>query len=582
MKTIYYKTISIAAFLLVTSLSVFSQSDSSLIKEVEVIKNYMPELTNTQKIYTNPNISDTTSYTPNFEYQIFSSDIPVEKNINHLPAVKLGGLPRNKSNTGYARAAFGNAFTPLAELVINSSPNNNTDFGMHLFHFSSSPKVTLLNQQKTKTPYSQSMARIFAKNTFRKSELNWNIAYNRQGLSYYGFPETDSALYSQQLSNSQTLNTKQSFNTASAMASIHNTNARANIDYKIQFGYNFLWNTTNQNAHHALYKGLYTRRYRSHHFKIDTKFEYFSDNNISHNFDASLNNHQYYHAALSPGLLYQKRNYDFYAGINLASLIHADSTIMWHISPKVQFAYHPINGILTLFAELDGGITPNNYMQLINNNRYANYTTDLLATHNILSVKGGLKGKLSNNFSYMFFIDYAINKNEAFYFMSKTISQTDTTINNMFDVEYDDMNRLTLGGKLRYSSNNLTVDLRGNYYTYDSKTLDILPHKPDFEIMLNSRVQITNKISAGLEASIIGPKQAIYKIFDTTTASTTPTVQIFDLETIINLNLDAEYQYSENMNFFITARNLLNKNHQYWHGYNSPGLLIMLGARYTF
>jgi hypothetical protein len=568
----------ISFFLIIGTITSIAQTDSSLVKEVEVVKAYMPAISNAQKISSNPQISDTTSYTPTFDYRIFSSDIPVDKNISHLPVVKLGSLPRNSSNTGHARAGFGNALTPYGALLINTSPTRNTDFGMHLFHFYSKPTVTLNNEKKVKTPYSKNMARIFVKNNFRRAVLEWDIEYRRYRHNYYGFPENDSAFYVQELENSNILNSMQAFNNASAKATIRNTNSRANLDYKIDFGYNFLWNVTEQTSHQANYNGLFIRRYRSHHLYIDTGFEYFNDDNINHNFDSSLTNHQYYQAKLSPGVLIKKNNIELYAGFNLASLINADSVLMWHISPKINFEYHPLDGALTLFAGIDGGFSPNNYQQAFNNNQYFNYMLDLKPSEEVISFKGGLKGKLSSNFSYMFDVDYSINQNEAFYYLSKDESLSRVSANNLFDVDYEDLNLLKFGGNLRYSSRNVTVDLRGNYFIYDFDNLSILSHKPDFEASLSTMVNITNKITAKADANLIGPRQALYKVFNAVSTRE----ETHELNAIININIGADYAYTDKLDFFINANNILNKNHQYWHGYNSPGLLIMLGGRYTF
>ncbi len=575
-------TIIIITIFLFSLTSAMAQVDSSLVKEVEVVKAYMPSVANAQKISANPLISDTITYTPEFDYQIYSREIPIDKSINHLPVVKLGALPRYSSNIGHLRAGFGNALTPYGELFINNSPTRNTDFGMHLYHFSSQPTVKINNDFKVKTPYSKNMARIFFRNNLRRAALDWDLSYLRDRQNYYGFPETDSLIYVHQELNSETLNMKQVFSTVSAKTNIRNTNARANLDYNIGLNYNYLWNATGQSSHHAGYNGLFSRKYRSHNFNLNTYFDYYNDLNIEHNFDETLTNHQFFNVKMSPDIFLKRNNIELLAGFNLATLIGADSILMWHISPKIDFTYNPLDGALSLFAGANGGFNANNYMQAYQNNQYMNYMLDLKPSEEIINIYGGFKGTISNAIAYKFSVAYSINQNEAYFYQQRNESARDTIVQNMFSADYDDVNRLTLGGKLRYSKNNVTIDLRGNYYVYESKYLRTLSHMPDFDAELNALVAITPKITANLNATVIGPREAIYKQNRFFTTPFDEPIEVHHLNTIINISLGADYALSNKLNFFINAQNILNQNYEYWHGYNSPGLLIMLGARYTF
>lgn len=561
--------------------SVSAQPDSTLQKEVEVIKAYQPSISDAYKIGTNPKIKDTVSYTPTFDYKIYSTDIPVEKTINHLPVVQLGSPPRSKSNLGYVKGGFGNAWTPTADLFIGTSPKRNTDFGLQLHHFSSRPTIALNNGLKTRAPYSDNLARIFFKNTFRKSVLDWELNYQRNGFTYYGFPDTDSLVYRLNEDSLSLLNTNQAINIAEGKIQLKNTNSRAKLDYNVGLNYNFLWNATGQKAHQANYSGIYRRNYRDYDLQLDTKFSYFYQDSILNTID-TLNHHQFFHAGITPQYKLDKKLYQLYLGLNLETMIGADSSLLWNISPKIYFAYHPIEGIMTLFAGSDGGFNPNGYAQAMAKNRYLNYQTELVPSERVIGFFGGIKGKISRQLSYVFDVDYSINQNEAFYYLSKTITTSDTLVNNLFSAMYDDVNQLRFGGKLHYSSNSVTVDLGGNYYIYDAKTLSTLPHMPDFDITLNSAIQFTKNIRGTVDASFVGSRDAVYQLIDETNAVTNTSSIIQTLNPIMDLNLGVDYTFNKQLNFFLDARNVLNQSYEIWQGYNQPRLLIILGASYTF
>lgn len=565
------------------------QSNSNLNKEVEVIKNYQPSISEAYKIGKNPTIDDTTSYTPNFIYNIYSNDIKVEKNINHFPVVKLSSPPRESSNKGYAKAALGNALTPYGELIINNSPGRNTDFGVHFYHFSSRPKIKLNNELKVKAPYSKNMVRIFAKNYFRKSVLQWDIKYQRDRISYYGFPG-DTTSYRSFEESSDILNSKQVFNNASTGFKINNTNTRARLDYGIGINYNYFWNSTGQTEHWANYNGLFTRRYRDYQIAVDTKFDFFRKTNIIHNFDSLSNTHNNYHAQISPEYYINKGIYELRAGFNLGTIINADSTLLWNISPKVYFAYHPIKGVMTVFAGSDGGFNTNNYSSMVVNNPYIDFNTDMKPSEEVIRLYGGFKGKVSRRLSYLIDVNYSINKNEALYFQTNTHYTTQYTIdsivfNNMFTPVYDDINVLKFGGKFRFSSPRTTIDLKGNYYVYNAKNLEQLPHLPDFDVSLETSVNVTSRINATAGVNITGARKG-YVWNNFSDSYTLPLVNTifdeYDLKTAIDINLSAEYKYSKNMYFFINAENILNQNYQILNAYNNHGLLILLGARVSF
>lgn len=558
----------------------WAQPDSTLNKEVEVIKAYRPSISDAYKISANPRINDTINYTPSFEYSIFSKDISVDKTINHLPVVRLGSAPRTKSNTGLINLGFGNAWTPYAELFVNASPSRKTDFGLQLKHFSTRPNIILENGVKNRIPSSENMGRIFMKNYFRKSVLEWEIGYKRKGLSYYGFPGADTLNYQYALSNSPFLGTKQAFNTAGTNFNIKNTNSRSKLDYNVNIGYNYFWNATGQSEHAATYSGNFIKAERNFNITLGTRFDYYLDQGIQNNLDAALTSHQYMLAEISPRILFDKDVFQLEAGFNLGTMIGADSTLLWNISPKLNFTYHPIKGILALFIGADGGFQPNSYRSVTESNPFVDYRSDIRPSETIIALNGGFKGKISRSLSYVFDVNYSINQNSVFYQLSQDLLATgDTLVKNVFNANYDDLNLLRFGGKLRYSSKGVMVDLSGNYYIYDAKNLTTLSHMPDFDISLSASAAITQNINAHLSTSLIGPREIV---FETYSLGNSIGQSVQPLDMIIDINAGVDYNLTQKLDLFIEASNILNKGYQLWYGYNQPRLMVMLGARYTF
>jgi hypothetical protein len=578
-----------AALFSIFAVQLPAQTDSTLIKEVEVIKAYQPSITESYKISFSPQINDTVNYTPDFEYNIEPGLIQSEKSIQHLPVVKLGNPPGYSQNTGYVKAGFGYEVTPYAEVIINTPPSRDSEFGAHLFHYSSFPKVTLFNGLKTDAPYSKNMARIFMKHYFRKSMLDWNIQYKRNGFSYYGFPLADTLVYRNSEINSNTLNQKQGINQARAEFTFSNFNSRSKTDYSVNLGYNYLWNKTGQTAHHGKYKGVYTIKKRNYDILLDTRANYFYQDSTV-NYYTGQTGHQFVHASVHPQVVLERDAWSLKAGFNLGAIFDDDTTALIHISPKIIFNYSPIQGWLNLFAGTDGGFSTNHYAGIVEKNPYTNYSLEVRPSQEIIRFFGGFKGKFSPKVTYSFDVNYSINQNQPlyrlkqFYYPSGLIETANT-----FDVIYADINTLKFGGKLRHSSTNVNVSLEGNYYLYDEESGMVLNHLPDWDASLFSTFRIASRWKATIDASFIGQRKAQMDLFSYNLNKNTGqwdatkfSAITHTFETVIDLSLGIEYDFTKQLGFFISANNILNQNYELWHGYNARGIMVMAGARYTF
>ncbi len=589
-----FKTTIIAAIIILISCCLYrmavAQTDPNLNKEVEVVRAYQPTVDQAMKILSSPKIVDTVNYTPTFDYKIRSTTIAVDRTINQLPAVQLGSAPKAESNTGYLRAAYGNAWTPTAEFFLSTAPTKNSEFGMHLFHFSTQPQIKLMNELKVKTPFSNNLASLFARNHFRGAILEWDASYQRERFNYYGFPHDDSLVYRANEPISTTLSARQVFNTASTNFRLTNTNQKKRFDHNTAIGYHYFWNATGQQMHHGALDGRF--KYRLDRFDLLSGLK--AGYNHQRNIDNVYNNnnaHQYLFAAIDPQIAFSGKLWEVRAGANISIIIDDDTTAPFHLSPKTYFAFTPIQGILTLFAGTDGNLKYNHYSQSMKDNPFLNYKSDLLPTETQIALFGGLKGKFSRKISYLFDVQYAIAKNELFYYQTITEYENSHIVaENTFNINYNNLNTLRFGGQIRYSSVKFNLDLSGNYYLYNSETAGIITDRPEFDARLTAGFKITDRISAELGATVIGPRSAavekrLFSIEPTTGLyNPQPAVTVLNpnMGMIIDTHLEVNYQFNKKLGFFLSVNNILNKNHQQWYGYNSPGLLIQAGARFVF
>jgi len=58
--------------------------------------------------------------------------------------------------------------------------------------------------------------------------------------------------------------------------------------------------------------------------------------------------------------------------------------------------------------------------------------------------------------------------------------------------------------------------------------------------------------------------------------------EIHTIKTAIGISAGADYAYNKKLSFSLDVRNMINQNYELWHGYNTQGILVLAGVRYTF
>jgi hypothetical protein len=189
-------------------------------------------------------------------------------------------------------------------------------------------------------------------------------------------------------------------------------------------------------------------------------------------------------------------------------------------------------------------------------------------------------------------VDYAGIKEEHFYILKETeseeTSQTDyqLTRSNTFDVSYDDLKQLTIGGEFYYTASDLVnVHLQGKYFSYNLDTMRQAWHKPDFELSISTILNPEGPLKFNADIFFVGERQAL-----TQRTITNPLAMgvlrveetVYTLSSYIDLNFGMEYQYSPKLSFWGRANNFAFQKYENWLGYSQQGYNLLVGASYSF
>ncbi len=209
-------------------------------------------------------------------------------------------------------------------------------------------------------------------------------------------------------------------------------------------------------------------------------------------------------------------------------------------------------------------------------------------------VSGGFKGKLSSKTNYVADASYSVVEDQHFYFTDgmnifKPSSKPPSwpRLNNTFVWVYDDVNILKLSGEVLHSvSDNFSLHLLGNYYSYDLKAQKKAWLMPDFDVTISGVYKPTDQLRFSADVFVVGKRTALISDFDSSmllsSSIAAPSLSEVQMDPIIDLNVGVEYQFSDKLNLFVHLNNFGFQKYEQWLGYAHKGFNCMAGLSYSF
>jgi hypothetical protein len=287
---------------------------------------------------------------------------------------------------------------------------------------------------------------------------------------------------------------------------------------------------------------------------------------------------------ISPSVKWLNENASLQFGFNTTISSDDDTDGGVYFYPKVKAEWSPVEQVLTLFAGADGYMQHNTYSSIATENQYVDPYHDVANTKYQVVVSGGFKGKLSSKTNFVAQTSYSVVKDQHFYILYGTDVYNVSTIgprslNNTFDWLYDDVNIFKLSGEVLHTvSDNFSLHLLGNYYSYKLETLEKAWQMPKFDLTFSGVYKPTDQLKFSADIYLIGSRTAL---LSEPSSSSKPSMMI-EMNPIIDLNAGVEYQFNEKLNFFAKLNNFGFQKYEQWLGYTNKSFNALVGASYKF
>jgi len=540
-------------------------------REVTLYNPYKPSLSDARKKSFLPEITDTAKVNPVFSYEVSSKAFTPVYTISTIKPASLLSDPLPKLYKGYLRLGLGNNNTPLGELSVTNQRSKKGAVGMFARHYSSNGKVPLENKQKVFSGFMDNDATVFGRKFFREGYFDISADFLHRSRYAYGYNTDDFYEFSKK-------EIKQTYYDIGADATVASQNLDSTeFSYKFGLSYDYFNNTADRSLHRVGFTGALSKLYEG--FYIGGLI------NIDHyRLAEPLGLDPKYIMTVRPYVkkMTDQWNFNLGAGISFEQNIEPETNIYFH--PDLSLGFTIVPEYINFFARLSGKLENNDPLRVIMMNPYLVPDGSLFRvpnTNHSLVISGGLKGNSGFGGNYEVSASYSLVSNMLMFsnvVYPDTLSVTER--GNHFIVTPDDADIFNLHGELSGNfSSRLSFRSRADYYRYTLSALPFAVNKPDWDGMIGFYYNLRNKIIAGTEINVVGPRKL--QVYQSPTGWMTLSPVTVSKPAHINIGLSAEYRYTRILSFWAKVNNISWERYYEWEYYPSQMFNFLIGFTYS-
>ncbi len=589
MKRIVFNIALLSAFSIVSaqnasdSTNTASATDTTIKRNIEVVRDYTPVIKEAGKINTMPELKDVNTKKIEVDYKVWTSTYKPKTDIIPSLDYALASQEENKySREGFLRLGGGNYKSFLGELY---TPIYNSDvalFDFYLKHNSSFGNVTLKkenydvlsNDVLSKGLYNDNKARISFLRSIRIREISafGEFGYNR--FNYYGL-NSDMIAFSEQNKDKEEPEYKNDDQKNSHLTAALNFRFRSK-DYIDQWKYDLQTNwrllKTHFNvAENTIFTDL-AASYRMQESILSLKFQMYNvfvstPENGSIDFSKAQNFKNFTVLKFNPYYSFVSEVGRLNLGLKASFGINQGKNTAF--SPDITGQVRVIDNVWYVYAGVTGDYKVNTLRSLANENIYLSPNARPEDTYIPLDIYLGTKLNIGKSVNTDIHVGYKIVNNQYFY-----VNKSDSTgMKNTFDVVYDkNVGQFNCGAAVNYNfREKVDFSFKIGYNKWSLEKQAEAWMLPAAQIGLGVSYVPTDYLRFNINYDLDAGRKA--KLGKDTSV---------DLKNFNDISLGANYKLMSFLDVFARFNNILNQRSEVWYGYPSQGFNFLLGLTLTF
>ncbi|WP_298498862.1 TonB-dependent receptor [uncultured Algibacter sp.] len=538
---------------------------------IDVIKPYVPTISDAFKVKEVPSLDDETTETKkDIQYNIFS--FPVASTFT--PAKGKAAVVEKRAPTklydNYATLGVGSYTTILGEVYLNHAISRNESIGGYVSHHSSAGGIEGLEFDDN-----FSNSKINLNYSSRLRDLAWNVeaGFQHQMYNWYGVPES-------QIAQAQTNNIEvdHSFFDAHFGGDITFEDTYINSG---SFFFRRFTDNKGSGENRFIAKAKVDVPINDVEISTDFKIDYLGgafDRNYETTNELNYGNFQ---IGLSPTYQLKQDDLTVNLGVSLYYLNDKESgDNNFYVYPNISATYRLVNDVLIAYGGIKGDLIQNSYYGFANENPFVSPTLFIAPTDQLYNAYVGLKGKLSSNMSYNVSGSYIADRNKALFRNNEiTLTSEDYTYGNSFGMVYDDTETFGVAGEINMDVNrNFKLGIKAEYFSYSTDDEAEAWNLPDIKGSLFLDYQIDENWFAGANLYYIGERKDQFYLNNGTITSPFTVV----LDSYFDANAHVGYHVNEQFSVYAKANNIANNAYQKWQNFPVQSIQFLAGATYKF
>jgi len=555
-----------------------ASNDTTITKDIEIVKEYNPVIKDAGKINTMPELKDIQSEKKPSSYSVWTSPITLEASKIQPLDYALPAKEQSKFyNKRMIRLGGGNYASALGEIYTPIFQNKRNDLNLILLHKSSFGYINLtpesypglLENLESQATTNRNKGKLSYSRNIKNKELSSFVKADYNFFKYYGYDTAIDELAQSGIYKTNNDSNKQSIFKLAANIRFKSKDYISKWKYDFQTNYR-LFSNRNELKEHTIFTDL-NGEYRMESSSFGINFNMHNiimdrpESNDMFNYSKERNLHSYTMLKFTPHYAYHNEIAKIIIGVKGSFSIGQGKK--GAITPDIYADVRIAKEKVYLYAGVTGDYVVNNYYNTIEENKYIASDTRLEDTYIPIDVYAGFKFKFAKRLDFNIRAGYKIINN-AYFFVNKL--SPDSLILNQFEAVYEEnAGEFEAVAKLAYDWNErLNIRLGAKFNKWSLSKYEYAWHRPNWILDFHSSYLITKDVRVNLCYAFEAGRYALINN------------NAIKLNNTHNLSLGADWNILNWLNIFINLDNITNTQYQEWYGYTKQGFNILGGVSF--